>query len=310
MSRSGLRGFSTYLSTRENGLLVSLIGADCSILASAVVQLVLVSPAHKGQRLAWKVHACGVACLVQDRNVHSAFIRLYCVKKAKLLWEQEVYTPFKYSAPHPYFHSFPGDDCNAGLNFADEEEAEKFLSAVQTYVDSCITRPQVLIRTQSLDSTSGRLLWENRNKSQLNSPTDHMPAPASPQRRIVFTLPPDVTTRTHSVEHVLSKPSTHPPHTLPKPRRESLPLAIRKGPLPSVPVHAKEASVGNRNRRSENAQSSAPGSSLPLPQWVPPPPSHQAPRAPCYSLLLSKDTGHRALTGRDAFSMVKRFDKE
>ncbi|KAG5274876.1 hypothetical protein AALO_G00141130 [Alosa alosa] len=109
------------------------------VLASAVVQLVLVSPAHKGQRLAWKVHACGVACLEQDRNVHSAFIRLYCVKKAKLLWEQEVYTPFKYSAPHPYFHSFPGDDCNAGLNFADEEEAEKFLSAVQTYVDSFIS---------------------------------------------------------------------------------------------------------------------------------------------------------------------------
>ncbi|XP_062401103.1 uncharacterized protein si:dkey-197j19.6 [Sardina pilchardus] len=298
MSRSGLRVFSTYLSTRENGLLVRVIGADCSILASAVVQLVLVSPAQKGQRLAWEVHSCGVACLVQDRNVHSAFIRIYCVKKAKLLWEQEVYTPFKYSAPHPYFHSFPGDDCYAGLNFADEEEAAKFLSAVQTYVNSCITRPHLLRQ----DSSPGRLLWENRSKSQLSSPTDNVPSPASPQRRLAFTFPPDVTTR-KQVEQVLSKPSPHPPHTLPKPKRESLPLAIRKGPLPSVPVHANKVYVGIRNRGSENAQSSAPGSPLSLPHWVPPPPSHQAPKPPGYGLLLSKDTGPRALTGRDAFSM-------
>lgn len=35
-------------------------------------------------------------------------------------------------------------------------------------------RPQALLRTQSVDSTSGRIgqLWESRSKSQLNSPTD------------------------------------------------------------------------------------------------------------------------------------------
>lgn len=49
-------------------------------LASAVVQLVLVSPGRKGQRSTWEIHGCGVACLVQDRRVHSAFIRLYSVK--------------------------------------------------------------------------------------------------------------------------------------------------------------------------------------------------------------------------------------
>lgn len=82
-------------------------------------------------------------------------------QSAKLLWEQELYIPFKYNATRTFFHTFPADvrdsifkyqylqkvfltdlsgfiafaqACHVGLNFANEAEAEEFyliLEAVQ-----------------------------------------------------------------------------------------------------------------------------------------------------------------------------------
>ncbi|KAL2090563.1 hypothetical protein ACEWY4_012826 [Coilia grayii] len=267
-------------------------------LACAVVQLVLVSPGKKGQRLRWEVHGCGVVCLVVDRSVHSVFIRLYCLKKARLLWEQELYTPFKYSAPCPYFHIFPGDDCNVGLNFADEEEAEKFLSAVQTHIDSYTGRSQALQRTNSLDSPSGRLLWEQRERASLNSPTDFKPGPASPASlltRGVFPLPPDFSTGKLSVkeEPTPSKSPTGPPQTLPRPRKVALPLAIRKGPLPPLPVHARLD--GGR----EQAGSLILETTLGLPLCIPPPPPFQAPKRPGLTSAPPDGTKVRTLNSSD-----------
>ncbi|XP_048872933.1 wiskott-Aldrich syndrome protein [Brienomyrus brachyistius] len=66
---------------------------------------------------AWRYKDGGVVCLVRDQTLRSCFLRLYSVKIGKLLWEQELYTTFKYSAPRPFFHSFLADDCQAGLNF-------------------------------------------------------------------------------------------------------------------------------------------------------------------------------------------------
>lgn len=48
-----------------------------------------------------------------------------------MIWEQEVYTQFKYKKPRPYFHSFAADSCNAGLNFASEQEATYFSNIIQ-----------------------------------------------------------------------------------------------------------------------------------------------------------------------------------
>ncbi|KAJ7999181.1 hypothetical protein DPEC_G00212740 [Dallia pectoralis] len=57
----------------------------------------------------WRCVGCGVVCLVKDLSQYSYFLRLYSVKRAKLLWEQELYNQFEYSAPRPYFHTFPAD---------------------------------------------------------------------------------------------------------------------------------------------------------------------------------------------------------
>ncbi|MBN3311848.1 WASP protein, partial [Atractosteus spatula] len=95
--------------------------------ASAVVQLWLALPEDRAR---WSCVHCGVVCLVKDRGQRSFFLRLYNVKKGKQLWEQELYRPFTYSTPQPYFHTFQGDLCQAALNFADEGEAERFRAAV------------------------------------------------------------------------------------------------------------------------------------------------------------------------------------
>ncbi|XP_063071969.1 actin nucleation-promoting factor WASL isoform X2 [Engraulis encrasicolus] len=285
-------------------------------LASAVVQL-LVGPEKRGGGLRWEAHSCGVVCLVTDQSVHSVYIRLYCVKRAKLLWEQELYTHFRYSAPRPYFHSFLGDDRAVGLNFTDEEEAEKFLSAVQKHIDSYKGRPQTLQRTYSVDSTSGRLLWDRRaqwERSALNSPTELKsgpPSPVSPERRWAVNPPldrsagqssdkPDPTQSNPSPdpsakqEPTQPNPPTGPPQTLPRPKRVVIPLALKKGPLPPVPVHA--GAGGGRER----AQSLIPQIAVPsLPFAVPPPPSFPAPKRPDLLPDLGGPPRARTLSGRD-----------
>ncbi|XP_041128891.1 wiskott-Aldrich syndrome protein [Polyodon spathula] len=101
------RVFSQLISLRENAVLFNLIGARCLALASAVVQVYLSLPP---ERSSWTKCNSGVVCLIKDYSERSYFLRLYRVKqKGKLAWEQELYTQFEYSAPHPYFHTFLGD---------------------------------------------------------------------------------------------------------------------------------------------------------------------------------------------------------
>ncbi|XP_071772619.1 actin nucleation-promoting factor WAS isoform X1 [Centroberyx gerrardi] len=128
---SGCQVMSDLLSVREKGVLFTLLGPQCKLVASAVAQ-VLVANKTKCGNLGWSCWGCGVVCLIEDNSMHSYFLRLYCVKRAKLLWEQEVYAPFKYTATCIFFHTFPSDDCQAGLNFADETEAEGFRVAVES----------------------------------------------------------------------------------------------------------------------------------------------------------------------------------
>ncbi|XP_058856020.1 actin nucleation-promoting factor WASL-like isoform X2 [Acipenser ruthenus] len=161
------RVFSQLISLRENALLFNLIGARCLALASAVVQVYLALPPD---RSSWMKCHCGVVCLIKDYNERSYFLRLYSIKKAKLVWQQELYihfeysalkpyfhtflgdvsTPpitsqFEYSALKPYFHTFLGDECRAALNFADEGEADKFKSVIEARIRRC----NKIKRTQS-----------------------------------------------------------------------------------------------------------------------------------------------------------------
>ncbi|EPY74995.1 wiskott-Aldrich syndrome protein [Camelus ferus] len=97
-------------------------------LATAVVQLYLALPPGADH---WTKKHCGAVCFVKDNPQKSYFIRLYGLQAGGLLWEQELYSQLVYSTPTRFFHTFAGDDCQAGLNFADEGEAQAFRALVQ-----------------------------------------------------------------------------------------------------------------------------------------------------------------------------------
>ncbi|XP_066543226.1 WASP like actin nucleation promoting factor a isoform X2 [Amia ocellicauda] len=116
---------SILLTPQENDCLFNYLGRKCITLSSAVVQV------YASERNAvWSKKCCGVACLVKDNPLRSYFIRIFDIKEGKTMWEQELYNNFSYSFSRPYFLSFVGDACQVGLNFASEEEAKRFRSAV------------------------------------------------------------------------------------------------------------------------------------------------------------------------------------
>ncbi|KAG7255806.1 hypothetical protein CRUP_032622 [Coryphaenoides rupestris] len=62
--------------------------------------------------------------------MRSYFIRVFDLKEGKVTFEQELYNNFNISTSRPYFISFPGEKCQVGLNFANEEEAKRFRAVV------------------------------------------------------------------------------------------------------------------------------------------------------------------------------------
>ncbi|XP_047438183.1 neural Wiskott-Aldrich syndrome protein [Mugil cephalus] len=118
---------SDLLAIREKGVLLSLLEPHCKLIKTTVAQVL---QSREGECPGWSRLDCGVVCLVEDESVSSHFLRLYCIKRAKLLWEHELYIPFRYTAKCAFFHTFPADDHYVGLNFANKIEAEEFQLAV------------------------------------------------------------------------------------------------------------------------------------------------------------------------------------
>ncbi|KAF4081392.1 hypothetical protein AMELA_G00160840 [Ameiurus melas] len=116
---------SLLLTPQENECLFNYLGRKCITLCSAVVQ---VYAADRGP--SWSKRCCGVACLVKDNPQRSYFIRVFDIKDGKTKFEQELYTNFASNSSRPYFITFPGDSCQIGLNFANEEEAKRFRVAL------------------------------------------------------------------------------------------------------------------------------------------------------------------------------------
>lgn len=119
---------STLLQDHENQRLFEMLGRKCWTLATAVVQLYQALPPGAEH---WTKEQCGALCFVKDNPHKSYFIRLYGLQAGQLLWEQELYSQLVYSTPTHFFHTFAGDDCQVGLNFADEGEAQAFRALVQ-----------------------------------------------------------------------------------------------------------------------------------------------------------------------------------
>ncbi|XP_028922894.1 wiskott-Aldrich syndrome protein [Ornithorhynchus anatinus] len=121
---------SALLRDDENQKLFEMLGRKCSVRRWQPLwaQLYLSLPVNSGR---WSKRQSGALCFVKDNPRRSYFIRLYSLQEGRMLWEQELHSQLVYSAATPFFHTFPSDDCQAGLNFADEGEAQAFCALVE-----------------------------------------------------------------------------------------------------------------------------------------------------------------------------------
>ncbi|KAJ8408126.1 hypothetical protein AAFF_G00263540 [Aldrovandia affinis] len=313
-SSMGLRVYSHLLSSRENALLFNLLGPKCSAMALAVAQVYMAAVEPGGQGATWRCKDSGVVCLVKDRSLRSYFLRLYSITRPKLLWEQELYTPFGYSAPRPFFHTFPADDCQAGLNFANEEEAERFRSAVERRIkcaqdDSPSSRPQ-MTRARTMDSSSGLLFRVMLNKSDTGLPANRVTHESrdpeggfdvnhlDPTLQKLFAkagisqtdlkdeqisrILYSVFKRQGGLEAMQKQAQTSHPQTLPKCRGALSKLALKKGPLPSLPSLGTHKSLIPATPFTHD--------------MIPPPPSFSAP---------TMAPGHPSLTQSTSFNLAR-----
>ncbi|XP_038138585.1 wiskott-Aldrich syndrome protein-like isoform X2 [Cyprinodon tularosa] len=130
---------SSLLSQQENDKLEELLGRRCASIATAVSQLFMALP---NSPTMWSLQHTGVVCFVKDNPQRSYFIRMFDLKAGRQIWEQELYNQLVYSTPLPYFHTFAADDCQVGLNFADQQEADAFKSTIVEKINQRHTRQE------------------------------------------------------------------------------------------------------------------------------------------------------------------------
>ncbi|XP_074499645.1 WASP actin nucleation promoting factor b isoform X1 [Sebastes fasciatus] len=128
---------SSLLSPQENERLDELLGRRCASMATAVAQLFMALP-HSPST--WSLQHTGVVCFIKDNPQRSYFIRMFDLKTGRHVWEQELYNQIIYSSPQPFFHTFAADDCQVGLNFAAQQEADAFQYAVEDKIRQRHTR--------------------------------------------------------------------------------------------------------------------------------------------------------------------------
>ncbi|OCT66358.1 hypothetical protein XELAEV_18042614mg [Xenopus laevis] len=117
---------SSLLLPQENQKLFQLLGRKCTTLATTVVQLLVAQG-----RDWWTKQFVGVMCLVKDNPRRSYFFQLFDLRAEKMVWEQEIYEQLNYNTPRLYFHTLCSNDCQTGLNFADEVEAAAFQLVIE-----------------------------------------------------------------------------------------------------------------------------------------------------------------------------------
>lgn len=77
-------------------------------MSTAVVQLFTTeAPAHS----AWLKRMSGIACFVRDSSKRSYFIRVYCMVKHELIWEEEMYDSIIVSKQREFLITFEGQVC-------------------------------------------------------------------------------------------------------------------------------------------------------------------------------------------------------
>lgn len=77
-------------------------------MATAVVQLYITeSPAHS----LWIKRNTGIACFIRDSTKRSYFVRIYCLMKNELIWEEEMYESIYINKSKEYLLDFEGRVC-------------------------------------------------------------------------------------------------------------------------------------------------------------------------------------------------------
>ncbi|XP_072305166.1 WASP actin nucleation promoting factor b [Eucyclogobius newberryi] len=156
---------SCLLSAQENEKVEELLGRRCASMATAVAQLFMALPHSPG---AWSPQQTGVVCFVKDNPQRSYFIRMFDLKMGRMVWEQELYNHMVYSSPQPFFHTFAADDCQVGVNFADQQEAEAFLNAVDDKINQRSNRQEK--KQRPTQSAGDRALPRVPNEKVSGSP--------------------------------------------------------------------------------------------------------------------------------------------
>ncbi|XP_049439878.1 neural Wiskott-Aldrich syndrome protein [Epinephelus fuscoguttatus] len=323
----GIHAMSDLLTIREKGVLFTLLEPQCMLIKSTVAQ-VLVATETEGERPGWSCLGCGAVCLIEDTFIHSHFLRLYCVKRAKLLWEQELYVPFQYAATRTFFHTFPADGHQVGLNFANEAEAGEFLlavEAVQRNQEKTTMMTEIAVtenKSTSDPPDSGTEPLEQLDEephSPVDEPSIAVTAPSSSNfkdldpamRRLLIRArlteedlkDKDVAeavdciiNRFGGLKAVQRELRNRGPvsQTLPRATGASISLALKKGPLPPVPS-IKGGTTSQQTPQCTDTQNQSQISS-----WIPPPPSTPAPGLPerLRKSASFKHVGSPAATGR------------
>ncbi|KAL7988180.1 hypothetical protein Chor_007099 [Crotalus horridus] len=198
---------SCLLEELENQQVFDLLGRKCTTMVTTVAQLFLALPQSSRN---WSKQSSGVLCFVKDVPKRSYFIRLYDLKQQKMTWEQELYNQMVYVAPTTFFHTFLGDECSVGLNFADEQEAQSFQQMVEEKIQKRNQRGRWKVPTRRC-SSRGCFLSEShffrqylsRSKDyfgerpshtlEINANNRQLPPPPPPvngDRKATFSRPP------------------------------------------------------------------------------------------------------------------------
>ncbi|MED6289747.1 hypothetical protein CHARACLAT_006134 [Characodon lateralis] len=170
---------SSLLSHQENEKLEELLGRRCASMATAVAQLFMALPHSPSM---WSLQHTGVVCFIKDNPQRSYYIRMFDLKAGRQIWEQELYNQLVYLTPLPYFHTFAADDCQVGLNFSDQQEADAFQSTVMEKINQRHNRQE---KKQRPPPTS------DRGSLPLPPPVAS-PSPASFQMATVDIQNPDI----------------------------------------------------------------------------------------------------------------------
>lgn len=298
---TGSQVISDLLTIREKGVLISLLEPQCKLIKSTVAQI-LQAESTPGERPSWSRLECGVVCLIEDSSMHSYFLRLYCVKRAKLLWEQEMYIPFKYTAPRAFFHTFPADDYQVGVNFANENEAEEFHHTVEAACEKMTS----MIEMTAVGSSTRELPADDLGIEPLDSlneekdlPMDTSSTAAPPASSPFKDLDPamrrllmqaklteeDLKGKdiAEAVDCIISKfgglkavqrelRSRGPiSQTLPRSAGASMSLSLKKGPLPPVPSIKDSNTFQQTPRDMDTVDKSQTNTPIPFPPPPPPP---------------------------------------